>query len=37
MFGIATFGYLGLMVCLGALIGRKMFVDYLRRGEDQRE
>lgn len=37
MFGIATFGYLGLTVCLGALIGRKAVVDYLRQGEDQRQ
>jgi len=37
MLGIATFGYLGLTACLGALIGRKMFIDYLRQGEDQRQ
>ena len=37
MFGIATFGYLGLTACLGALIGRKVFIDYLRQGEDQRQ
>jgi hypothetical protein len=37
MFGIATFGYLGLTACLGALIARKVFTDYLRQGEDQRQ
>jgi hypothetical protein len=37
MFGIATFGYLGLTACLGVLIGRKVFIDYLRQGEDQRQ
>jgi hypothetical protein len=37
MFGIATLGYLGLTVCLGALIGRKVFIYYLRQREDQRQ
>lgn len=37
MFGIATFGYLGLTVCLGTLIGRKAVIDYLRQEEDQRQ
>jgi hypothetical protein len=37
IFGIATFGYLGLTACLGALIGRKVFIDYLRQEEDRRQ
>ena len=37
MLGIATFGYLGLTVCLGTLIGRKAVIDYLRQGEGQRQ
>lgn len=36
MLGIATFGYLGLTVWLGVLLGRKAFIEYLRQGEDQR-
>jgi len=35
MFGIATFGYLGLTACLGVLICQKMISDYL--GEDRRQ
>ena len=37
IFGIATFGYLGLTACLGALIGSQAVIDYLRQGEDQRQ
>ncbi|HET7013226.1 MAG TPA: hypothetical protein VFI65_04915 [Streptosporangiaceae bacterium] len=42
MFGLTTFGYLGLSVCLAALIGRNALVNYLKPaqepkpGEEQR-
>lgn len=35
MFGIATFGYLGLTACLGAQICGQAMSDYLRQGEDR--
>jgi hypothetical protein len=36
IFGIATFGYLGLAAYLGALVCRKVVIGYLIPGEDGR-
>jgi hypothetical protein len=36
MFGLTTFGYLGLSVCLAALIGRNALVHYLKPGQDRK-
>jgi hypothetical protein len=36
MFGLTTFGYLGLSACLAALIGRNALVHYLRPAQDRK-